>query len=115
MGKDDASESRKAVKVLKKGAPKARAPSTRTVPEEVSEPVFDVGTHVFVPKHALCTVEEKKQLLATYCKHPLDLPKIRITDPAIRGLAVKQGDIVKIHRQSLTAGEVEFYRIVVNE
>jgi DNA-directed RNA polymerase subunit H len=44
-----------------------------------------------------------------------ELPKIKKDDPAILNLTVKEGDVIKIIRQSPTAGEVEFYRGVISE
>ena len=46
------------------------------------------------------------------CK-PTELPLIFVTDPAILGLGVKPGDMIKITRKSGTAGEGIYYRYVV--
>ena len=46
------------------------------------------------------------------CK-PTELPLIFVTDPAIIGLGVKPGDMIKISRKSGTAGESIYYRYVV--
>ena len=46
------------------------------------------------------------------CK-PTELPLIFVTDPAILGLGVKPGDMIKITRKSGTAGESIYYRYVV--
>jgi len=42
-----------------------------------------------------------------------ELPKIFSTDPAIRHLNVKKGDVIKITRKSPTAGETIYYRVVI--
>ncbi|HIO32036.1 MAG TPA: DNA-directed RNA polymerase subunit H, partial [Candidatus Nitrosopelagicus sp.] len=42
-----------------------------------------------------------------------ELPLIFVTDPAIVGLGVKPGDMIKITRKSATAGESLYYRYVV--
>jgi DNA-directed RNA polymerase subunit H len=43
-----------------------------------------------------------------------ELPKISKKDPAIGHLNVKEGDVVKVVRESPTAGEAIFYRGVIN-
>ncbi|PIN81065.1 DNA-directed RNA polymerase subunit H, partial [Candidatus Woesearchaeota archaeon CG10_big_fil_rev_8_21_14_0_10_30_7] len=43
-----------------------------------------------------------------------DLPKILVDDPMIQLLNAKDGDVIKIERNSLTAGKTIFYRRVVN-
>jgi DNA-directed RNA polymerase subunit H len=75
---------------------------------------FDIRKHVLVPKHVKVSEKEKKDLLEKYRISVFDLPKIRIKDPALKGLDVKSGDIVKIIRESPTASEAIFYRCVVN-
>ena len=47
-----------------------------------------------------------------HCK-ATDLPLIFVNDPAIIGLGVKPGDMIKITRKSATAGESFYYRYVV--
>ena len=75
---------------------------------------FDIKKHVLVPKHAKASEKEKKDILEKYKISVYDLPRIRSKDPAIKGLDVKSGDVVKITRQSPTAGETIFYRCVIN-
>jgi DNA-directed RNA polymerase subunit H len=43
-----------------------------------------------------------------------ELPKISRKDPAIEHLDAKEGDIIRIERESLTAGKTVYYRGVVN-
>ena len=52
-------------------------------------------------------------MLETYHCQPTDLPLIFVNDPAIIGLGVKPGDMIKITRNSATAGESFYYRYVV--
>ena len=49
-----------------------------------------------------------------YMRIVMELPKIKKDDLAIAHLGAKQGDVIKIIRKSSTAGEVFFYRGVVN-
>ena len=75
---------------------------------------FDVTEHVLVPKHSKISDKEKKELLDKYSASLKELPRILKADPAIQNLDVKEGDIIKILRKSPTAGEIVFYRRVVN-
>ena len=43
------------------------------------------------------------------------MPRIKVNDPAIKHLNPKPGDVVKIIRRSITAGEYVYYRVVVEE
>ena len=43
-----------------------------------------------------------------------DLPKILSTDPAIEKLNAKESDVIKIIRDSPTAGKSIYYRVVIN-
>ena len=76
---------------------------------------YVVGNHVLVPKHEVCSEEEKKRIFERYAVQAFQLPRITANDPAIRHLGVKIGDLVKITRVSETAGEATFYRIVSSE
>ena len=69
--------------------------------------------HAFVPKHE--KVSDKEKVLSELGAKAQELPKINIKDPAIAHIEPKAGDIVEITRQSKTAGEIKFYRVVVDE
>lgn len=71
--------------------------------------------HILVPKHEKISDTEKQSLFEQYHISEKDLPKIPITDPAIRHMDLRVGDVIKITRDSLTAGKVYFYRGVSNE
>ena len=75
---------------------------------------FDVTKHMLVPKHSVISEKEKKELIDKYQLSIIDFPKMSPKDPAIQHLKVKEGDIVKIVRESKTAGESVFYRRVTN-
>ena len=72
-----------------------------------------VPNHVYVPKHEIMTKKEAEQVLKEYNCNATELPLIFVTDPAIIGLGVKPGDMIKITRKSATAGESSYYRYVV--
>ena len=72
-----------------------------------------VPDHVYVPKHEIMSKKEAEAVLKKYNCKPTELPLIFVTDPAILGLGVKPGDMIKISRKSPTAGESLYYRYVV--
>jgi DNA-directed RNA polymerase subunit H len=72
-----------------------------------------VPDHVYVPKHEIMTKKEAEEVLIKYNCKPTELPLIFVNDPAILGLGVKPGDMIKIKRKSPTAGESIYYRYVV--
>ncbi|MFN3383670.1 MAG: DNA-directed RNA polymerase subunit H [Archaeoglobaceae archaeon] len=69
--------------------------------------------HVLVPKHEILKEEEVKELLKLLGVSKEQLPKIKASDPIIKEIGAKPGDVVKITRKSLTAGVSIFYRLVV--
>ena len=72
-----------------------------------------VPDHVLVPKHEIMTKKDAEEVLETYHCRTTDLPLIFVNDPAIVGLGVKPGDMIRITRKSATAGESFYYRYVV--
>ncbi len=72
-----------------------------------------VPDHVYVPKHEIMNKKEANDILKQFNCKPTELPLIFVTDPAIMGLGVKPGDMIKITRKSATAGESKYYRYVV--
>ncbi len=72
-----------------------------------------VPDHVYVPNHEIMTIEQAKEVLQKFNCKPTELPLIFVNDPAIIGLGVKPGDMIKITRKSSTAGQSLYYRYVV--
>jgi DNA-directed RNA polymerase subunit H len=72
-----------------------------------------VPDHVYVPKHEIMTKKDAEEILIKYNCKPTELPLIFVSDPAILGLGVKPGDMIKITRKSFTAGQSTYYRYVV--
>ncbi len=68
---------------------------------------------MLVPKHTKLNDKERKDILAKHLISVQDLPRIKLSDPAIEDLEVNEGDIIKIIRKSVSAGEAVFYRRVV--
>ena len=72
-----------------------------------------VPDHVSGPTHEIISKAEAEEVLKKYNCKPTELPLIFVNDPAILGLGVKPGDMIKITRKSPTAGESLYYRYVV--
>jgi len=78
-----------------------------------SFPVFEIFEHALVPKHEILNEKEKSQLLAQYRIQPYQMPQIKATDPAVKAIGARPGDLLRIIRKSATAGEHIAYRYVV--
>lgn len=74
---------------------------------------LEIKNHVLVPKHEKCSEAEKKRVLEKYAADLKDFPKISINDPALYSLEVNTGDLIKITRESETAGKTVYYRVVI--
>ena len=75
--------------------------------------IVSAPDHVYKPKHEIVTIKEAEEVLKKFNCQPTELPLIFLTDPAIVSLGVKPGDMIKITRESATAGEYLYYRYVV--
>lgn len=80
---------------------------------EKPEKEIDILKHKLVPEHTILKEEEKKELLEKLSITALQLPKILTTDPVVKAMGAKEKDIIKILRDSATAGRSVYYRIVV--
>ncbi len=74
---------------------------------------FIIPDHYLVPEHVLVREEKADELMAELGIKKDALPKISKSDSAIKHLKPKTGDVVKIIRDSLTAGQTIYYRRVV--
>jgi len=68
-----------------------------------------------VPKHTIMSEEETKVLLSSYNITTEQLPKIYHDDPAVKAVNAKVDDIIRIVRESHTAGKAESYRLVIRK
>ncbi|MHA2186058.1 MAG: DNA-directed RNA polymerase subunit H, partial [Promethearchaeota archaeon] len=72
---------------------------------------IDVLLHKFVPQHLLLTKEESEDLLMKYKIEVTDLPQMFEKDPVAIAIGAKEGDIVRIIRDSnTTVTSVDYYR-----
>ena len=77
---------------------------------------IDVLLHKYVPKHVLLTKDETDELLEKYKIGVIDLPQMFERDPVAIAIGAKEGDIVKIVRDSETSvSSVVYYRYVKKE
>lgn len=69
-----------------------------------------------MPKHVLLTKKETQDLLKKYQVSVIDLPQMFEKDPVAIAIGAKEGDIVKIIRESkTTVKSVNYYRYVKKE
>lgn len=79
---------------------------------------FNVLEHQLVPEHHIVPEEEAEKVLTALGITRDQLPKIRRSDPVIEVLEkiegpVEEGRLIRVVRNSLTAGVSEAYRLVV--
>ncbi len=69
-------------------------------------------SHILVPKHEILDEASAKEVLMKYGVDRSKLPKIKKNDSALpEGAQV--GDVIKIMRDSPTAGVSLYYRVVI--
>jgi len=76
---------------------------------------INIMDNEFVPQHTILTEEESNQLLQKYNVTYDKLPLILESDPVVKIIDAKPGDIIKIVREYSPAGKSVFYRYVVGE
>ncbi len=68
--------------------------------------------HDLVPSHRILSQKEKEKVLDKYNISKFQLPTIKLKDPALKGLTVKDEDMVEINRKGLL-GDYTYYRRVI--
>ncbi|MCL7475606.1 MAG: DNA-directed RNA polymerase subunit H [Methanosarcinales archaeon] len=74
---------------------------------------FSLIGHNMVPQHILIPENEVNKVLKEYDVDKEQLPKIKISDPVIVEIGAEIGDVIKVIRNSPTAGEAVVYRLVI--
>ncbi len=74
---------------------------------------FNPLEHKMVPNHEILNEEDLNKILSEYQVDKEQLPKIRISDPSAVSVKAKVGEVVRITRDSQTAGKSYFYRLVI--
>lgn len=77
-----------------------------------SELLVNIMDHELVPKHIVLSNTEKEDLFAKYNLSETLLMRIQSYDPVVRYYGLKRGQVVKIIRNSETAGRYVSYRLV---
>ncbi|MFB6088321.1 MAG: DNA-directed RNA polymerase subunit H [Candidatus Aenigmatarchaeota archaeon] len=71
--------------------------------------------HEMVPDHEVMDDKEVQELLNKLNIKKEQLPKIFENDPALKDRDAKIGDVIKITRDSPTAGKSTYYRLVIEK
>lgn len=74
---------------------------------------INITKHMDVPRHIILSKEDAEQMKKDLDANNSQLSRILTTDPVSRYYAAKKGDIFKIIRPSLSAGQTIIYRLVV--
>ena len=75
---------------------------------------LDIQKHDLVPKHEILREKEKEEFIENLEYDEENLPKILLKDPVVKEIGAKEGDILRITRESKTAGMFVTYRLVVD-
>ena len=77
------------------------------------EKEVNILQHFLVPEHVILTDEEKKVVLEKLSIRLEQLPKLTHKDAVVKALDAEEGDMIKITRNSPTAGVTTYYRLVI--
>jgi len=74
---------------------------------------IDLFMHYLVPEHDITPEEEVREIEEKYGIDRTQLPKIKAGDPAAKAIGARPGDVIRIVRESPTAGRHIVYRYCV--
>ena len=72
-----------------------------------------ITEHNLVPLHEIVPKEEVESVLSKYSVKTTSLPVLAGDDPVVKELKAERGDLIKIVRPSMVAGQSICFRIVV--
>ncbi|MHA1948550.1 MAG: DNA-directed RNA polymerase subunit H [Candidatus Thorarchaeota archaeon] len=75
---------------------------------------FDLFEHEMVPTHIIAEDTEIQMVIDHYGINKTQLPRIQVRDPAARVLGARPGQVIRIERDSPTAGRTYYYRLVID-
>ncbi|MHA1316430.1 MAG: DNA-directed RNA polymerase subunit H [Candidatus Heimdallarchaeaceae archaeon] len=78
-----------------------------------TNPLFNIFDHIMVPLHIKLEDDEVEEVLKKYQIKKHQLPKILDSDPAIKAIQAKPGDIIKIIRNPNMGEAGVYYRYVI--
>ena len=76
-------------------------------------PRFNVMENFLVPRHTIMSEEDVQELLGKFGIIREKLPQILMMDPCARAVGAQPNQVLKIERESPTAGTSYYYRLVV--
>jgi len=75
---------------------------------------INLFSHQLVPKHIVLSGKEKKDVIKKFgIKRLNQFPKISKSDPVVRMIDAKIGDLIKIIRKNDNGKESIYYRVVI--
>ena len=74
---------------------------------------FDILEHESVPEHKILTEEEVEEIFKNLDYDKYQLPRIKADDPVVKAIGDEEDDVLKIKRDSETAGTFVTYRLLI--
>ncbi len=68
--------------------------------------------YFLTPPVRVLSEEEKREILEKFSISEEQLPKIKLSDPVVKALKAKPGDVLEFMREDFT-GKYPYYRVVV--
>ncbi len=78
-----------------------------------SNPLFNIFEHELVPYHTKLSNKEIRLFLINYQIAKHQIPKISESDPAVKAIQAKPGDVLRIVRNPILGEQGAYYRVVI--
>ncbi len=78
-----------------------------------SNPLFNIFEHELVPYHTKLSNKEIRLFLINYQIAKHQIPKILESDPAVKAIQAKPGDVLRIVRNPILGEQGAYYRVVI--